>query len=247
MIKLIEHFVKFITVAILALLVTSCKYKVDLGENSITGNGNVVTEERKLDSFTKIKVSEGIECEVIQSNTQNVTVEADENLIKGIKTVVENGTLIISSDYDNYINVESKKVKVSIPKIESLKTSSGSSLMTKNTIKGSSLEVETSSGSEIKVDAEYDSITSSASSGSELTLSGKALKLSTDSSSGSSIDADNLLANEITSQSSSGSSTEVHPLVSLTAKASSGSSIDYSGKPKSIDKDESSGGSVDGK
>ena len=45
MIKLIEHFVKFITVAILALLVTSCKYKVDLGENSITGNGNASKEQ----------------------------------------------------------------------------------------------------------------------------------------------------------------------------------------------------------
>lgn len=247
MIKLIEHFVKFITIVLLALLVTSCKYSLDLGENSITGNGKVVTEERTLDSFTKIKVTEGIECELIQSNSQKVVIEADENLIKGIKTKVENGTLIISSDYDNYINVDSKKVKVQIPNIESLESSSGATLTTKSAIKGSSLVVKSSSGSEMSVNAEYDTITTSSSSGSELTLSGKALNLSTDSSSGSSISAESLLVNNVTSKSSSGSSSEVHPLVSLTAKASSGSSIEYTGNPKTINKDESSGGSVSGK
>lgn len=247
MLKLIEHFVKFITAVLLTVLcMTSCK-QFDVVGNSITGNGNVITEQRQLDSFTKIKVTEGIECELTQSNSQNVTIEADENLIKGIKTVVENGTLIISSDYNNFINISSKKVKVQIPTIESLKTTSGSSLITKSTIKGLSLKIESSSGSEVKIDAEYDSITTSASSGSEQSLAGKALTFSTQSSSGSSIDADNLLANEVTSKTSSGSSTDVHPLVRLTAKASSGSSVEYSGKPKSIDKDESSGGSVDEK
>jgi hypothetical protein len=247
MLKLIEHLVKFITLLLIAILMVSCKYTVDLGENSITGNGKVKTEERSLDTFTKIKVTQGLECELIQSNTQKVVVEADDNLIKGIKTEVKNGTLIISSDYNNYINITSKKVKVQIPLIEELISTSGSTLTTKSTIKGSSLVVDSSSGSELNVSAEYDSITASSSSGSELTIGGKALKAATNSSSGSSIDAENLLANDITAQSSSGSSTEVHPLVSLTAKASSGSSIDYSGKPKTIDKDESSGGSVDEK
>ena len=45
-------------------------------------------------------------------------------------------------------------------------------------------------------------------------------------------------------KSTSGSSTNVHPLVSLRAKASSGSSIDYNSSPKTVTKEESSGGSV---
>jgi hypothetical protein len=52
------------------------------------------------------------------------------------------------------------------------------------------------------------------------------------------------LANEVTAQSTSGSSIDVHPLVSLNAKASSGASIEYDGKPKTIVKEETSGGSV---
>jgi len=96
----------------------------------------------------------------------------------------------------------------------------------------------------MNVETESDTIRLESTSGSEQKIKGKALVLFTSSSSGSSIEAEGLLANEISSQSTSGSSTEVNPIVSLKAKASSGSSIDYKNKPKSISKEESSGGSV---
>jgi len=70
------------------------------------------------------------------------------------------------------------------------------------------------------------------------------LNLNTDSSSGSSIDARELLANDVVSETSSGSTTNTHPILSLNGKASSGSSIHYNGSPKTVVKEESSGGSV---
>lgn len=245
MVKLIEYCVKFITVVIAALLMSSCKHSIDFGENTISGSGNKVTEERTVDPFTSVKVSSGLDCEVVQANTQKVTVEADDNVIKGIKTYVENGTLIIDSKFSNYINVSSKKIRVEVPLIAGLETTSGSSLVTKNTLKGTNITLKSSSGSDLNASIEYENVTAKTSSGSEQNLSGKALKLSTETSSGSEINAENLIANDVTSKSSSGSSTNVHPLVNLTAKASSGSSIDYEGNPKNIEKDESSGGSVD--
>jgi len=78
----------------------------------------------------------------------------------------------------------------------------------------------------------------------EQKIKGKALVLFTSSSSGSSIEAEHLFANEVSSQSTSGSSTDINPLVSLKAKASSGSSIEYRNIPKTLSKEESSGGSV---
>ncbi len=244
MTKLIELVVKFITSLLLILLMVSCKYSIDIDGKKITGSGNVITQERKIEPFTKVKVSQGLECEITQSETQKVVVEADDNLINGIITKVENGTLIIKSDYNNYHNVKSRKVRVSIPVIEALATSSGSNLTTKNTLKGKSITLDSSSGSELNANVEYDDVSSSSSSGSQINLSGKALKLTTQSSSGSSLDASSLLANDVISKSSSGSSTDVHALVSIKADASSGSSIDYEGKPKKVAKEESSGGSV---
>lgn len=245
MVKLIEYCVKFITVVLAVFLMSSCKNSIEFGENTISGSGNIVTEERIVEPFTNIKVSSGLDCEVFQSNTQKVIVEADDNVINGIKTYVKNGTLIIESKFNNYINVTSKKIRVELPTISSLESSSGASLITKNTLKGTNLMLISSSGSDLNASIEYENVTLKTSSGSEQNLSGKALKLSTETSSGSEINAKNLIANDITCQSSSGSATNVHPLVNLNAKASSGSSINYEGNPKIIKKNESSGGNVD--
>lgn len=245
MVKIIMYFVKALTAILVALLVTSCNGKIDLG-NSITGSGNVVTEVRNVKDFNKVTVCCGLECEIIQAPKFKVTVEADDNLIKDIKTTVINGTLEISSEYGSYFDVTSKKIVVQMPNVKSLETTSGSTLKSSNKISETSVNLKTSSGSEMNVNIESDTIRLESTSGSEQKISGKALVLFTASSSGSSIDAEGLMANDVSSQSSSGSSTDVNPIVSLKAKASSGSSIDYKNKPKTLSKEESSGGSVSG-
>lgn len=240
MIKFIILCTKAIIVAIVALLFSSCNQVF----NGIKGNGNVQTEERKItEKFTKISVSRGLDVIVEQSDKVFVEVEADENLLKHITTKVVNGTLEISSD-ENIYNAEVETVRVKMPMLESVETTSGSTLTSKGVLTGLDLAVKASSGSEIEVTAEYDNISSESTSGSNIILSGKALKFKAASSSGSEIDADGLLANDVNAQATSGSSVGAHPLVSLNAKASSGASVDYSGHPKTIEKEETSGGSV---
>jgi hypothetical protein len=240
MIKFIVFCTKILLVAIAALLFSSCNQVF----NGIKGTGNVQTEKRTItEKFTKISVNRGLEVIVEQGDQVVVEVEADQNLLSHITTKVENGTLVISSD-ENIYSSETEIVRVKMPIIESLETTSGSNLTSKNTLKGSDLKVKSSSGSEIDITSEFDSISSESTSGSAITIAGKALKFNSQSSSGSEIDAVSLLANEVTAQSTSGSSIDVHPLVSLNAKASSGASIEYDGKPKTIVKEETSGGSV---
>lgn len=242
MTKFAIFFSKLIAATLVALSLTSC-HDIDFG-NSITGSGKVVTEKRTVANFDKVTVSQGLECEVLISDQMEVTVEADDNVINGIHTTVTNGTLDISSDYDNYINVKSKKIIVRMPKIVSLESTSGSTLKSGNTLTGLDILLKSSSGSSLIVDIEADNVTLETSSGSEQTVKGKALKLNTASSSGSHIDADELIANEVFAQSSSGSSSSVNAAVLLDAKASSGSSINYVGQAKEVRKEESSGGSV---
>jgi Putative auto-transporter adhesin, head GIN domain len=237
------HLVKVVVTAIVALLFSSCNLTFN-GE-TIKGNGNVVSRERNLKAFTKIEVSRGLECEVTQGDVFKVIVEADDNLQDGILITVQNGTLKITSKYNNYFNVGSKKIKVTLPIVEQLESTSGSELITKGAIKSNYILLKSSSGSDLNAIVESERVALESSSGSDLTVKGKAIDVTTTSSSGSDINAKDLLANNINAQSSSGSDTDVHPLVYLNAKASSGSSIDYHSKPKRISKQESSGGSID--
>ena len=243
MIKCIVFLTKAIVIAIVALLMTSCKYDIDLGDGT-KGSGNVITEKRNINEpFTKIEVSRGIEVIIDQADNVEVEVEADDNIIKHITTKVMNNVLVISSD-ENINFAETETVRVKMPIINGLQASSGSNIKTNGILRGTSIWIKSSSGSEIDATLEYDAVDGESSSGSEISFAGKALKLTTGSSSGSEINAGNLIANEIVSEATSGSSSNVHPLVVLTAKASSGSSITYQGSPKKVNKEETSGGDV---
>lgn len=227
----------------MALLFSSCNPSFHFG-NGIKGSGNITTETRAVnEDFKSIEVSYGIKVNVEQSDTKSITVEADDNLQKHIITKIENGVLIVESD-KNYNSTETPVVNVKMDVINGLTASSGSEITSSNTLITEKINVKSSSGSQINIDVEADAISLESTSGSTIEASGKALKLETSSSSGSTIDAKNLMANEVISQTSSGSSTSVFPIVKLEAKANSGSSINYHKIPKTILKEESSGGSV---
>ena len=245
MIKIITIITKFIVAALMALLFSSCNPSFNFGDG-IKGSGNITSETRIAnEDFKSIEVSQGIKVNVEQGDAKSITVEADDNLQEHILTTIENGVLKIESD-KNYNSTETPIVNVKMPIISGLSASSGSEINSTTTLITNNISAKSSSGSSIHIEVEADAITLESSSGSTIEASGKALKLETTSSSGSSIDAKDLQANEVTAQTTSGSSTSVYPILKLEAKASSGGSIDYYKVPKTIVKEESSGGSVSG-
>ena len=109
------------TVAIIILAVSSCVS----GQfwKSVEGHGNVVSKERKTDSFTGLKVSSGIDVYLKQGDNETVTVEADENLHEYILTEVRGGVLNVYSEY-NIRDAEKKRVYVTMKDVNSVKTTS---------------------------------------------------------------------------------------------------------------------------
>ncbi len=241
MIKLFLSVARIVLATIVAVMFTSCR----IDANAVSGSGKVVTQNRAItEDFHSVSAEGGLDIVIEQNPEKAVIVEADDNIHPHIKTSVENGVLMISSDKNQFINVKSKRVTVKMPMIKSLEASAGVTMTTSKMINTGKLNVSSGSGSSMKIEVEADEIISETSSGSQNTLIGKALNLDISSSSGSENDAGRLLANDVRAQASSGSSITVSPLVSLEGDASSGASIGYRGSPKKIIKDESSGGSV---
>ena len=243
MIKIIIYITRLIIALLVALLFNSCQFTADLGD-SVKGSGTVTIEKRVVsEDFTNIEVSQGIDLIITQSDTKSIEVEADDNIIEHIETNISSGVLTIKMD-KNVRTRSSRKVRVSLPVIEVLSSSSGATISSNDVLKTSSLDLDASSGSEIELSVEVENLISESSSGSEINLTGKAMKLEAKSSSGSEINASELLVNNVVASSSSGSSVDVHPIVSLDANASSGSSIKYFNLPQNITKNSSSGGSI---
>lgn len=213
--------IKVIVTLVISLFLCSCEFNI-IG---IDGNGNVVNDERVIDqSFNSIEVSRGIDVELSMDQNPKVLVIADENLIDIITTEVKNNTLYITAK-QNIGNSKSKKVMVGIESLSSLTTSSGSNLWSEGTLLASDLGVNASSGSEVSISVEVQSLQLSSSSGADLEVEGKTVDLIVKSSSGGSLDSGNLQAKNIQAKASSGGNIVVVNSDNITIDESSGGHV----------------------
>jgi hypothetical protein len=232
---------KLVTMLVVLFSTTSCF--ID-GFTGIRGNKNVISESRTINSkFNEIDIQQGIKLYLTQGNSNSLKVEADENIMELLVTEVKNNQLKIYFKKNVY-KAKARNVYLTTNAISSIDASSGSYVKSENTWQSTNLQINTSSGSSVRFHVNADEISCSASSGSNIRLYGKTDNLSVKASSGSSIDADELNSVDTYAKASSGASINVNVSGKLTAKASSGGDVDYEGNPTTIDKDTSSGGSV---
>jgi hypothetical protein len=232
---------KLSIVFFIAITCASCS--IDMF-NKVTGDRNVVTENRNLSAdFTRIKASNGLDVYITQENKNTVVVEADENLQDIIITEVENGILKIYSE-KNIWRAKSKKVYVSIKTLTSLTATSGSDVYSKGTINADEISISATSGADVKINVDAKNVETSTTSGSDIRISGTADNHAAKATSGSSIKAYDLVSKNVIAKVTSGADIDIYASEIIEAKASSGGDIDYKGNPKKVNKKSSSGGSV---
>lgn len=238
---LIKITVLITTYLVLLFTTTSCFVE---GMTGIKGSKNVVSEERDISSnFETIKVQQGINLYLTQGKSTELSVEADDNIIDLLITEVKNNELKVYFDKNVY-RAKAKNVYLTTDEISAIRTSSGAQVKSENTLQANSLDLDSSSGSSIKIHVNANDVTCESSSGSHIKIIGKTDGFSAKSSSGSSINAGDLKSKNATAKASSGANIDLNVSNKLTAKASSGGDIDYNGNPSDVNKDTSSGGSV---
>jgi hypothetical protein len=218
--------VKFAIALTLSIFLSSCGLDFSNGQK---GNGNITEQTREVnEDFTIIAASEGLNVFVTQAEEFRIKVEADENIIDLIGTDIQNNILKIHTIKN--IGNATKNIYVSLPNINSLKSSSGAQLKTETEINAPELIIDASSGALISANITTDDISIDASSGANITLSGKARNSTIDASSGAYINASELKTAISKAQASSGANVNLNVAESLHADASSGGNISYSGK-----------------
>jgi len=235
---------KLTLILFLGTMMSSCG--IDMF-NRIEGNRNVISKERKINGdFTRVKVSNGIDLYIKQGSSNEISVEADENLHDIIITEVEGDRLKIYTER-NIWRAKSNKVYLTVRNLEELKATSGSDVYSQGVLKVKDLIVSTSSGADMRIEVDADNVNSSSSSGADLRIKGKANFHETQASSGSSIDAYGLESKEVSAKVSSGADIRVYASESISARANSGGDIRYKGNPEKVDKRSSSGGGISGR
>jgi hypothetical protein len=126
---------KFVLVALLLAAALSGCAVANIFIKTVHGSGEVVVEERDVESFSKIKAHGDLELFVTQMEPGIIEVQAESNLMKYIHTYVEDQTLIVDiADTDgasiNLQPLEPIKVHVMLTKITDVQLSGGVDLKT---------------------------------------------------------------------------------------------------------------------
>ncbi|RXM40632.1 hypothetical protein BOQ62_04745 [Chryseobacterium sp. CH21] len=223
-------------------------------------------DNRNVGEFSKIDASVGVNVTFKQENTRSVKVIADADKLQYVITKVENGVLRIYVDNKGVRNLRFKNlnVNVSAPRIDGIKTSSGSVFTAVNPVTEKNMAIEAESGSIIKgtfnvnqtaavavssgsvldVDIKTPNLALDTSSGASVSLSGEAASAVIDISSGASCKADDLKISTAVVESTSGASLSLLVTDKLKVSVSSGAAVKLRGNPELDAKiDKVSGGS----
>lgn len=200
-------------------------------------------EERKVNSFDEIRVSQAITVYLKPGTTEKVVVEARGIDIDEVLTEVSGGRLKIYLDDGNHRN-HSVQVYVTYTRLTGVTASSASGVFSDGVITGDKLDISVSSAADVEVDVDVNELEVSVSSSGDLEVSGKSKYLSISASSAGGVDAYDLDASNVKVRASSAGSAKVSASEVIDARASSGASIRYKGNPSKSQTDSSSGGSV---
>lgn len=201
------------------------------------------TETREPDTFSGVKVAEGIDVYLRQGDKELVKVEVTGTEPANIITEVSGSYLKIHMRDGRYRTVDAK-VYVTYVELSKLSASSAGSIFSEGTIKAGSLEISASSAGSIEVTIDAESVDVSASSAGDVELKGKAESIHADASSAGEIDAYDLESNRVDAGASTAGTVKIHVTGNLDAKASSGGTIRYRGNPDRSNTNSTSGGSV---
>lgn len=184
------------------------------------------TQTFELAGFTRVSAAAGTSVNVTVGGDYSVVADSTADGLEKLRVEVVGDELRIGRKHRtiSWGRGDRVTVNVTMPSLSGLDVSSGASI-----------DASGVDASQFVIDA---------SSGGSLDVTGRCDTLTADVSSGGNIDAKALECRTAIADASSGGNADIYASESVTGDASSGGNIDVYGKPKSVSKDTSSGGSV---
>lgn len=208
----------------------------------IKGDGNVVKEDRDISGFTSLEVSGAFNVMLYQGNSESLTVEADQNIMQHIKTVVKGDRLEIYTD-ENIRNATKMNIYLTFEEMEMIDISGAVSLSGEDKMIFDELNIDGSGASELELIVEVAMLDADFSGASEVSLSGTAKSVTLDLSGASEVDAYDFVISNCELDVSGAAEVRIHVTENLEVEVSGAASVKYKGNPQ-IRSDISGAGSI---
>jgi len=200
---------------------------------SITGSGNVVTQEETFTGFDKVDVSHAFKVDISQGQAFSVVIRIDDNLVQYLEVVKQGSTLKIGLKPGRSYNTRkiTMEAEVTMPELSGLELSGAS----QGTITGfestKTLNVDLSGASHLRGDIEAGDAWFDVSGASQMNLTGSAEDVVIDASGASQVDLSAFPVADAHVDASGASKATVNPSGQLDVDASGASQVYYVDSP----------------
>ncbi len=197
----------------------------------VMGSIYAQSENRVVEDFNMLKVSNALEVVLTQGETNQVTIEgASPEAIAKVKTEVKDGQLSVFSKG----NIKSKEkviVFITARQLKGIEQSGASDIASTNTIKSEDFTIKGSGAIGAELELEVNRLSIDFSGASDIKLFGTAENFDLTLSGASDLKASDLNAKNVKVDVSGASDVKVYASESITGKASGASSINVKGSP----------------
>lgn len=211
----------------MSLILSSCK------SACTKGSGHVITEKRKAANFTKLDISGSYNITLVQDSSLNISIAADDNLLKEITTEVSGDKLIIKTG-KNICPSGQVAITIGVRNLEEIKESGAVNLDTRGKLVTKDLNLDLSGANKLDMELDAATLSTNASGSTQLNLKGQASSHIVNLSGGGKIEAFDFIVGNYDLQTSGAGEFEINVLHELTVNSSGASSVKYKGNPATI-------------
>lgn len=210
--------------ALLALLLSSCNGYVQQSAEQFT------PKKIEVAPFNKIELRGGFNAVITQSNESSLSIQANEENMKSIKTEVYNETLYVTLKMSS-VSLKEIKLNIGINELTALKIEGGLNLNTNGKLELDELFLKVEGGANASLDLTANSINTEAKGAVNLEFNGRANDLTIKAEGASNINAGMLEAKNVSCRLAGAGNALVYPTETLYAKIEGIGKISYRGSP----------------
>lgn len=199
---------------------------------TVKGNGSLRTQERAVSGFTGVALSIPAEVELRMGASEGVLIEADENLLPHIETVMKGGTLELRAAGRVKLEPRTLRVVVNARAIEHLSVAGGGSIAG-TTLKTPRLGLEIGGAGKIALqELQSESVDASIGGSGNMKLGGSARKLAISIAGSGGVDTQQLKSDDVNVSIAGSGDAKVWPVNSLKSSIAGSGDVRYFGDPK---------------
>ena len=215
----------YLPFAFVAFVTTACA-------QNISGNGNVVEENRPVESFSAIDIGGVLNVYLTQGDTESVTVEADENLLDLIITENRGNTLVVELKKGVDIKkAKEKNVYITLRSIDELEVGGVVNVKTTNALTADAFDLDIGGVGNTDLELRCNQLDAKASMVGNLTLRGAVQEANIKNGGVGSLKAFDLKVDRLTIKNSGVGSAEVQAQDEISITSSGVGSVRYKGDP----------------